>query len=241
MNVKDVIKYLRRMLFSITFMLLVALGMATGNPWLQYGSIFIIIIGQIVYQIFKSIRSAPTLNANMIEANKAKKGKLLYTATKNDVLKIKSESGGTGSMGMSSKTLFLMFIPLIIFFTTSYALGIVAPTLPRWQSYLTGVLFSLPASTIITVKAGITPSEGPIASPNTYYVSEKGIIFEHYGNSFILSYPIKKLNVNKEKNFIEVEGQSVKSVIIPNRLKLFNKDINVLQRILVRFTDRQPP
>lgn len=239
MNIRVVAKYLKKMLFSITIMLLVAVGMAFENPWLQYGSIFIIIIGQIGYQIFKSIRSAPMLNANMMEANKAKNGKLLHTATKNDVLKIKSASGGAGNTGMSSKTLFMMFIPLVIFFATSYILGIVAPTIPRWQSYLIGVLFSLPASTIITIKAGISPSEGPTASPNTYYISEKGIIFEHYGNSFILSYPLKKLNVNKEKNFIEVEGPSVKSVVIPNKLKLFNNDINTLQRILIRFTEQK--
>lgn len=237
----NIIQYLKTMSLSIMIMLLVAFGMATGNSLIQYGSILIVLGGQMAYQMFKSVRSAPLLNVNMMDAEKAKDGKLLFKTHENEVLKIKKDVGDPGNMGISSKALLLMFLPLIIFIAAGYLLGIIAPGLPRWQSYLIAFFVTLPVSTIITIKIGVSFS-GPVASPNTYCISEKGIVFEYImpGNisrSFILPFPLKKLNVNVEKKLIEVEGQSSKSAIIPSRLRLFNNDVDQLQRILLRFAE----
>ena len=237
MQFNKIVQYLKTMSLSIVIMLLVAFGMATENSWIQYGSILIVIGGQMAYQMFKSIRSAPMLNVNMMDAEKAKSGKLLFKTSENEVRKIKSYVGDAGDMGISSKTLPLMFAPLIIFIVAGYLLGIIAPAILRWQSYLIAFFVTLPVSSIITIKMGVSTSSGPVSSPDTYCISEKGIVFEHMGRSFILVFPLKKLKVKAEKKLIEVEGQSTKSAMIPNKLRLFNNDVDQLQRTLLRFTE----
>jgi len=232
-----IIQYLKMMAPSILIMLLIAYGMATENPWLQYGSILIIMGIQLIYQTIKSIRAAPMLDTNMKAAEKAKGGRLLLTAAEREVTEVKKQAKNAGEIGMGSRTLLILLVPLAIFLATSQILSVVTPTIPRWQSYLIGFLLSLPASTITTMKMGVNPSTGPAVSPNSYYVSERGIIFDYMGRSFILVFPIKKLNVKKENKLIEVEGQPTKSLFIPNRLRLFNQDVDQLQRILTRFTE----
>jgi len=237
MGSRGIVQYFRMIVPSIVIMILIAYGMAVGNPWIQYGSILIVIGLQLAYQIIKSIRSAPILDANMRAAVKAKSGRLLLTAIENDVIEVKRQMKDTGEMGISSKTFLMFLAPLAIFFAAGQILSMIAPELPRWQSYLIGFLLSLPASIIITIKAGAGSATGPLVTPNAYYVSEKGIIFEHIGRPFIIFFPIKKLNVKKEKKFIEVEGQPTGSLMIPNRLRLFNQDVDQLQRLLNRFTE----
>lgn len=237
MGSRGPVQYLKMIIPSIVIMMLIAYGMAVGNPWIQYGSILIVIGLQLAYQTVKSIRSAPILNANMRAAAKAKSGRLLLTATEGDVVEVKKQVRDTGEMGMSSKTFLMFLVPLVVFLAAGQILSIIAPEIPRWQSYLIGFLLSLPASIIITMKAGASPATGSVVSPKAYSVSEKGIIFEHMGRPFIVLFPIKKLNVKKEKKFIEVEGQPTGSLMIPNRLRLFNQDVDQLQRLLNRFIE----
>lgn len=77
-----------------------------------------------------------------------------------------------------------------------------------------------------------------VVTPNAYVVSERGIAFDHMGQPFILRFPLTKLNVQKEKNFIEAEGKAETS-IIPNRLRLFTEKIDQLNKILAKHVINQ--
>ena len=237
MKFGNVVQHLKTILLSTTIMLLVVYGMATGNTWIQYGGIVLVFVGQMVYQLLKSIRSAPLLNANTAEAVKVKNGKLLLKMTADEIMKIKRDVRDTGDIGLSSKMLLVMFIPLGIFFATSYILGMIDPNILPWQSYLIGFLASLPVSTIITIKMGVSQPTSAVVSPNNYYIGEKGIVFDYMNNSFILKFPMTKMTTKKEKKFIEVEGQPTKSAMIPHKLKLFSYDVDQLQRMLNRFVE----
>lgn len=237
MDSEGIIQYFKMMAPSILIMLLIAYGMAVENPLIQYGAIGLILVVQLGYQTIRSIRSAPMLESNMRDATKAKSGRLLLTATENEITEIKKQVKDTGVMGMSSKTLLILFVPLIIFYASSQIIGVLAPSMPQWQSYLIGFILSIPVSTIVAMKSGVSTVAGPAASPNAYYVSEKGIVFEHMGRTFISPFPIRKLNVNKGKMYIEVEGQSTKSIMIPSKVKLFSQDVDKLQRLLSRFIE----
>lgn len=75
-------QYIKRIATSVMIMILITYGMYTQNPWLQYGSIFIIMGLQMGYQILKNVRAGPLVNANMEEAAKAYRNKALFSAKK---------------------------------------------------------------------------------------------------------------------------------------------------------------
>jgi uncharacterized membrane protein len=216
-------------------MVLITYGMYTENSWLQYGSIFIIIGLQLGYQILKNIRAGPLVNANMEEAARSYRDKTLFSVKESGVSIAKEGAKGGGGSGMGMSTMGLMFVPLLIFIGTGQILGIFFPGIPRWQSYAVGFLISMPFSLFLQARSGI--SKGLMITPKSYHVSRKGIVFDYSGRSYIIYFPLEKINLKKEGNHIEVEGKPSKTTVIPNRLKLFTKDINKLQKILIRYTE----
>ncbi|MCW3988023.1 MAG: DUF2208 family protein, partial [Candidatus Bathyarchaeota archaeon] len=88
----------------------------------------------------------------------------------------------------------------------------------------------------LQAKMGVS-SMTSVASPNTYSIGEKGIIFEHMGQYHILNVPFLNLEVKEESNCIEVEGHPTKTSMIPNKVRLFNGDLKRLQNLLKRFIE----
>lgn len=228
-----IFQYLKRMATSLLIMVMITIGMATGNQLLRYGSIIILLVAQVGYGIIKNIRASPLINSNMEEAVRAKSDKALMDVRENEVSRAKiGVKEGTG-LGLSTLALFL--VPLGIFIGTGYVLRILVKGIQSWQSFAIGFLISMPFSLILQAKSGI--AKGPIATPNSYRISRKGIVFDHVGRSYIIHFPLKNINVKKENNFIEVEGPSI-ATIIPNKLKLFTNNINRLHTLLNRFTEK---
>ena len=227
-------QYLKRIATSVMIMGLITYGMYTQNPWLQYGSIFIIMGLQMGYQILKNVRAGPLVNANMEEAAKTYRDKALFSAKENEVNRAKESSKGGGS-GMGMSTMGLLFVPLLIFIGTGQVLRIFFPTMPSWQSYAIGFLISMPFSIFLQARSGV--SKGLMITPKSYQVSRKGIVFDHAGHSYIIYFPIEKVNMKKEGKCLEVEGRPTKTTVIPNRVKLFTKDVNNLHKILKNYTE----
>lgn len=228
-------QYLKRIATSVLIMVLITYGMYTENPWLQYGSIFIIIGLQMGYQILKNIRAGPLVNSNMEEAARSYRDKALFSVKESGVNIAKEGAKGGGGAGMGMSTMGLMFVPLLIFIGTGQVLGIFFPGIPSWQSYAVGFLISMPFSLFLQARSGI--SKGLMVTPKSYHISRKGVVFDYSGRSYIIYFPLAKINVKKEGNHIEVEGKPSKTTVIPNRLKLFTKDLNKLQKILIRYTE----
>jgi len=238
MGQRNLTVYVKRMIPSLLFMGLITYGIKEENPWLQYGSIPLVIVGTMVYQSFKTLRSRPSINANLEEARRVMRRKLVLEVTKDEVTKAKQKGKSVG-LGMSSTTSLTLIVPFIIFLATGYILSLLSeqqiiPNIERWQSHLVAFLLTLPASTILSTKSGLG-SAAPTASPSTYYVSETGIVFEQMGQFYILRYPIVDLVVKEESNCVEVEGQPTDATLIPNKVRLFNRDVKKLQRLLARF------
>ena len=231
--------YVKRMIPSLLFMGLITYGIKEENPWLQYGSIVLIFVGLIVYQSIKTLRSRPAIEANLEEAHRVMRRRLILEVTKDEVKKAKQR--GKSVDGISPK-IFLLFVPYVIYVATGFIISILSeqqiiPDIPRWQSYLVAFLVTMPVSTILSIKSG-SGSATPTRSPSSYYVSERGIAFEHTGQFYILHYPIVDLVVKEESNCVEVEGQPTNSAIIPNKIRLFNRDAKRLQRLLTRFMQK---
>ena len=228
MKLEDVVKYMKNMSISIVMMLLLAYGMATNNPWLQPLYIILIMFAlQIGYQIIKTARSSKAVAENTQEASRAKRGMILFRASEGDVSRAKG-SGDEGSTG--TKMLIMILAPMSIFIALGYVLNILVPGIVYWQSYMIAFLPTMLVSTFLTAKIlrGATT-----VTPGSYIVGEKGIAFDHLGQSFILRFHLTKLEVQKEKKFIEAEGKAEAS-IIPNRLRLFTDKIDQLNKILAR-------
>lgn len=234
MDRKNLTQYVKRMIPSLLLMGLITYGIKEQNPWFQYGSILFLLVGQMVYQSIKTLRSRPVIDANLEEARKVMRRKIMLEVTKDEVTKAKQKGKSVG--GISPKISLLFIVPIVIFMATGYILSIIIPGIPRWQSYLVGFLVTMPVSMILSIKLGLGST--PTASPSFYYVSERGIVFEQMGQFFILRYPIVDLIVKEESNCVEVEGQPTKSAVIPNKVRLFNKDVKKLQRLLTRFVEK---
>lgn len=232
-------RYMKRMVPSLGIMALITYGMATGNTWLQYGSIIMVIAIQFTYQIAKSAKAMPMVKANMEEATRERKrGKVLFETTAEEVKKVKQLVKDTGQAIMSISALILMFAPLAIFVGTGYILGRLIPGIESWKTYLTGFLLSMPFSMIISWKMGLgTQDASPATVPSSYLVTEKGIVFNQMGRPGLIRFPIKKIKIEEDKYLAEVEGQPTSSPMIPNKVKLFTRDINQLKKILLRFTE----
>lgn len=231
----SLILYVKRMIPSLLVMGLITYGIKEGNPMIQYGSIALILVGQLVYQSFKVMRSKPDIEANMSEARRVARRKHLLAVTRSEIEKAKER--GKGVRGVSSTMYLLLILPLVIFLATGYILGIIFPGIPSWQTYLVGFIFTMPVSMAISVRSGLG-SPMPTASPSTYYINEKGIVFEHMGRFYILHYPLVKMDVKEESNCLEVEGQPTEASIIPSKVRLFSRDVRKLQKILKRFMEK---
>jgi len=236
MNIGDISKYLKRMSISIVMMLLIAAGMADLHPLLQPLWIVLgVLILQFGYQMFKSARSRGVIDANMRDAARIRRGVILFEAKETEVNKAKGKSGGETSMG--TKMLIMLIAPLIIFIASGFILNQMSainliPKIEPWQSYMIGALLSMPVSIALTAKMGINPEEVGV-TPKSFIVGEKGIVYDHMGQLFILRFPLKKFDVQKKDNFVEVEGKKEASTI-PNKLKLFSDKTNNLAKILAK-------
>jgi len=230
-------QYLKRLATSVLIMVLITYGMYSKNSWLQYGSIFIIIGVQMGYQILKNIRAGPLVNSNMEEAARSYRDKALFSVKESEVNRAKEGGKGGGGSGLGMGTMGLLFVPILIFIGTGQVLGILFPGIPSWQSYAVGFLISMPFSLFLQARSGI--SRGLMVTPKSYQVSRKGIVFDYSGRSYIIYFPLEKIDMKKERNCLEVEGKTTKTTVIPNRLKLFTKDVNKLQKILVKYTESE--
>ncbi len=231
MSQRSVTQYLKRMGPSLLLMILITYGIKENIPWLQYGSIVILLAGQMLYQVAKTVRSKPMVDANIEEARRASRRKLLLTVSKSEIDTAKERGKSIG--GMSSKMSLLFVVPLLIFLASGYILSIVVPGIPQWQSYLVGFLITMPVSMTLSSRLGMNTMT-QVSAPNTYSISEKGIIFEHLGQYHILNFPLVNLEMKEESNCIEVEGPPTNTALIPSKIRLFNRDVKKLQSLLAR-------
>ena len=174
------------------------------------------------------------MDANVEEARKASRRKILLKVTKSEIDTAKARGKAIG--GMSPKMSLMFVVPLVMYLGSGYVLSYFIPGIPRWQSYLVGFLITMPVSMTLQAKMGVS-SMTSVASPNTYSIGEKGIIFEHMGQYHILNVPFLNLEVKEESNCIEVEGHPTKTSMIPNKVRLFNGDLKRLQNLLKRFIE----
>ncbi|MFH0896754.1 MAG: DUF2208 family protein [Candidatus Bathyarchaeota archaeon] len=240
MPLEDVFKYLKNMYLSIIMMLLITYGMASKSTWIQPTYIIILMMAlQFGVQIVKSARSKGIVEANIKDAVRAKKAASLFQASENDVNKAKQNSKGPKERSMGSKTMIVLLAPLGIFIGSGYILNMpgVIPGIEQWQSYMIGFVLSMVVSTTLTFKMKFLPGTMAI-TPNAYTINEKGIAFDHMSQSFIVRFPLTKLNVQRDNNFIEAECKAETSTI-PNKLKLFSEKIEQLEKILTKRVETQ--
>jgi uncharacterized membrane protein len=223
---------------SLLLMLFIVVGMATGNPWLQYGGIVIVIAMQFLWMIISSARSGPMIQQNMQDAKKAMKSRVILRVQKREVERAKAGAKG-GMAGMGGKTMMLMVVNLGVFIGVGYLLSVLLPGIPQWQSFAIAFLASMPVSTIMTVRMGLS-STGPAATPDHYYVCENGIVFDRMGSLFMVRYPIESLKISDDRRMIEVEGASAKTAVIPTRVNLYTENVNRLNGILSKFVVKAP-
>jgi uncharacterized membrane protein len=215
-------------------MSLITYGIKEENTWLQYGSIVLLLVGQIVYQSIQAVRSGPTIEANTMEANRVMNRKILLKVTDAEVSKAKQRGKKIGGMGPKMGLMFI--VPFLIFMVTGFVLSFLIPGIPRWQSYLIAFLVTMPFSLMLQMRLGMGST--PIQSPNSYTVGEKGLVFPHMGRVFLLRYPLVTLTLNEEANCVEVEGQPTHTTIIPNKLRLFYENAKQLRKLLHQFVSK---
>lgn len=238
MQLGDVIKYLRSMSLSILMMLLLTYGMATKSPLLNPTYIILIVLAlQFGYQMVKSTRSRGKVEANVQDAARVKRGVPLFAASEKDVKKAKEDSKGPNEMSMGMKMMVMLLAPLVIFIGSGYLLSMLIPGIEQWQSYMIGFILSMSVSTVLTFRMKALPGAAAI-TPNAYTINERGIAFDHMSQAFIVRFPLTKLNVQKEKNFIEAEGKA-EAPVIPNKLRLFTDKIDQLEKLLTKHVTSQ--
>ena len=238
MKVGDIAQHLKSMSFSLFMMVLLAYGMATNNPWLQPLYVILIVLGlQFGLQIFKTTRSRGKVEENLLLASRAKRSKKLFEAPGGEVSNAKLKGTGVSEGGMGMKMILMLIAPLSIFIGTNYVLGIVAPGMEGWQSYVIAFLLTVPVSTLLTAKMGVS-QRMTVATPKAYFVSEKGVAFDHMGQQYLLIFPLTKRDVQKEKKYIEAETKAM-APLIPNRVRLFTERIEQLDKILAQHTVEQ--
>lgn len=222
--------YLRTVWSSFLILFMIAYGMAVGNPWIQFGGLFLVLGIQMVYQIYKGVKSGPMMEANIRDATRAKRSKVLQYVSEQDVQSAKISGGSSGQMSQMTRMVVSLMIPLGIFFGTNYLINYFWPGTPHWQSYVVGFLLSMPVSAVFMAKSGL-PVGAPQVTPQSYLVTERGIIFSQMGRSLILKFPLRKAEKGKDANTIEVEGLK-ESDMIPYKLKLYTDKPDELLRLL---------
>ncbi len=228
----DISAYARRIIPSLGLMVLITTGMYLENPWLQYGSIFLLLGGQLLYQSMKTVRSKPIMDANLDEARRVMKRKLILEVDKGDVSKARERGKpiSTFTSGMS----LLLIVPLVLFLVIGQVLSYFIPGIPSWQSYAIGFLVTMPVSTILSFRMGMgSPTQ--TGNPNSYYISDNGIVFEHMGQYYVLRYPLVTVKEIEESNCLEIEGQDSHSPVIPSKIRLYNLDLKKVERAITKF------
>jgi uncharacterized membrane protein len=232
MKMADLSAYARRIIPSLGLMGLITTGMYLENPWLQYGSIFLVLGGQMIYQSMKTVRSKPIMDANLEEARRTMKRKLILDVDKSDVSKARNQ--GKAISAFSPRMSILLIVPLVLFLVTGQVLSFVFPGIPSWQSYAIGFLITMPVSTILSFRMGMgSPTQ--TGNPNSYAISDKGIVFEHMGQYYILRYPLVTVTEIEESNCLEIQGQDSQAIVIPSKIRLYNLDLKKVQRAITKF------
>lgn len=185
------------------------------------------------YMIVKNIRATPWINSNMEDAGRAKSHKALMEVKETEVNTVKARAKGGGALGLGTSSIALIFVPLVIFIVTGQVVRTLFEGIESWQSFAIAFLLSMPFNLVLQARSGI--AKGPIVTPNSYRISPKGIVFDNMGRSYILYFPLQKIIL--EEDYIEVESEPSKATIIPNRLKLFAKNVNKLHKLLTGFTE----
>ena len=222
--------YLRTIWPSFLILILIAYGMATGNVWIQFGGLFIVLGIQMGYQVYKGVKSGPALEANVKEAVRAKRSKVLQYMSDVDVRAAKMAAGSSGQRSEAMRLVGMLVIPLGIFFGTTQLIHILWPETPPWQSYVVAFLLSMPVSAVFMAKSGL-PGGAPRVTPSSYLVTERGIVFDQMGRSLIVKFPLVKVEKGKDGSSVEVEGVK-ENDLIPYRLKLHTDKADELLRIL---------
>jgi hypothetical protein len=222
--------YLKTLIPSFIIMMAFSYGMATGNALVQWGGFLLVFGAQMGWQLYKGAKSGPAMDANMKEAYRAKRSKVLQYVSERDVRAAQVAGGSSGQMSQSVRMMGGLLVPLIVFFGTTYFIipAFWHDVLP-WQSYVVGFLASMPFSAIFMIKSGL-PQGAPQITPSTYVVTERGIVFDQMGRSIIVKFPLTKAEKGKG-NCVEVEGIK-EGQLIPNRLKLYTDKADELLRIL---------
>lgn len=231
MKIAEITKYLKSMSISLIMMLLFAYGFATGNPWLQplYIMIFYIVLSM-GYQFFQFYRTRDIVIENAKEAARMKRGTPLFRV--NELETTRARGGVEEESQIGSKMLVMMIMPMAVFFGAGYIMNIIFPGIPYWQTYVIAFLLTMPISIILNAKVGLAQGMS-IATPSTYMVSERGIIFDQTNQSFILRFPLTRMETQRVKNYIEVEGKT-EVQFIPYKLKLFTEKVDQLEKVLSR-------
>jgi hypothetical protein len=171
---------------SLLLMVLITYGIKEDIPWLQYGSIIILLGAQMGYQVLKTVRSKPQIDANLEEARKASRRKPLLMVTKSEIDTAKERGKSIG--GMSPKMSLMFVVPLAIFLGTGYILSFLVPGIPRWQSYLVGFLITMPVSMALQTKFGFS-SATQIGSPIHILLARRELSLNTWGNTTSSTFP----------------------------------------------------
>ena len=222
--------YLRTIAPSFLVLIMMAYGMATHNVWIQFGGVFLVLGVQMGFQMYKGVKSGPALEANVREAVKAKRMRALMYMSEQDVRSAQLAGGSGGQRSEGMKMIGMLVVPLGIFFGTTYLVGHFWPETPPWQSYVAAFLLSMPASAVFTARSGM-PGAAPRTTPSSYLVTERGIVFDQMGRSFIVRFPLARAEKGKDGSSVEVEGVK-ESDMIPFRLKLHTDKADELVRLL---------
>jgi len=212
-------------------MITIAYGMATGNTLIQYGGLIGVLGAQMGWQLYKGTKSGPLMEANMKEANRAKRLRILQTVSDKDVQAARMAGGFSGQMMQNAGMLGMLIVPLAVFFGTSYIIGMVWPGTEAWKSYMAGFLLSMPVSLVFMHRSGMQAGGAPQTTPSSYVVTERGIVFDQMGKSLIVKFPILKAEKGKHGSSVDVEGAK-EADLIPYKLRLYTDSPDDLLRIL---------
>ena len=219
---------------SFLILIMMAYGMATENTLIQYGGIFLVIGVQMGWTLYKGAKSGPAMESNIKEAARARRSKALHYASEKNVRAAQMAGGARESLSQAGGMIGMLLVPLAVFFVTSYVMGIIWPdpiTLP-WHRYVAGFLLSMPVSAVFMNRSGMQTNGTPPATPSSYVVTERGIVFNQMGKYLLVKFPLTKVErAKKNTNCIEVEGVK-EAVMVPNKLKLYSEKPNELLRIL---------
>ena len=172
-NVKN---YLRTTAQSFLVLVMIAYGMATGNVWIQFGGIFVVLGIQVGYQLYKGAKSGSGMEANMKEAARARRSKALLYMSQQDVRSAQMAAGSSGLRSETMSMVGMLIVPLAIFFGVTYLVAYFWPETPQWQSYVAAFLLTMPVNAVFMARSGFEAGT-PRRTPSSYLVTERGIVF----------------------------------------------------------------